>query len=138
MSNHSKLYAAYAKIYFLSNSRGSVFYVGCTTKELSIRLNEHISDARTGRYSTAKTKKIKSLKYRVFIYELERTWVTGTNAVNAVAKARHKEVYWIKEMLKQGYDLTNRENQNIERKTLSQERYQLLRKIRGKEPATAK
>lgn len=129
--NHCQFVGGFAKIYCLCNSRGDVFYVGCTIKELHERLTGHLGEARQNIYNTPKTKRIKALKYRVVIKELERIWVTGSNSVNAVMKARHKEVYWIREMINRGYNLTNREHQPpIKKRKISSTR--LLEALRQK------
>lgn len=102
-------YGAFAKIYTLSDEYGNVFYVGCATQDLAIRLKLHLTNARAcnGTTNRKKDRLIRALEYKVVIKEVDSIWVTGSDRKYLHHKARHLESDWILKFHLMGYKLTN-------------------------------
>ena len=111
----SNLYAAFAKIYGLCDIDGNVFYVGCTTIDPFIRLSGHLCEASgKGIWRNKKIDKIKSLNHKVSIKILEIIWITGPRYQEAIKAAHQLETQWMKKLIDEGADLTNKQRKGIE------------------------
>lgn len=99
-----------ATIYALTDYEDKVFYIGCTTQSLLLRLSGHISEARKNWPYTnqLKNEKIRALDYRIRIKELETVAVSGRNSACAQRSAAPIEHDWIKKFSKEGVELCNR------------------------------
>lgn len=107
---YCKFFGAFAKIYTLSDKDGNVFYVGCTTKSITLRLAQHISEAKCNK-SYANSKKnaaIRDIDYCVVAQIVDMRWVTGNKSNMLTKGARDLEKNWILKFHGMGYDLCNR------------------------------
>lgn len=101
-------FGAFAKVYTLSDKSGNVFYVGCTTNRVELRIASHISEARTDKGANKKkNEKIRLLKYEVVVRIVDIKWVTGEKRGAAFSKMRGLEKQWTMKFHRLGYDLCN-------------------------------
>lgn len=107
--DHSSFVCGYAKIYTLADKNGNVFYVGATIQDLEMRLRMHIWETKniSSQYLSEKQLMIKELNYEVVATIVDKIYVTGTHFVNAIVKARHKEIEWINKFRSMGHKITN-------------------------------
>lgn len=100
---------AYAKVYTLSDEKGNVFYVGCTTQSVPNRLSQHITAARSGiQNNIEKNAIIKSLDYKVRAQIVDMIWVTSRRSKDLIHKAKEFERNWIIRFHQMGYNLCNK------------------------------
>lgn len=102
-------FGAQARIYSLADQQGNVFYVGCTTMRMEIRLAQHISAAKTNAKYTNKRKSaiIRKLDYEIICTIIDMVWVTAESAYALKYKAHGLEKQWIKKYTDLGYQLCN-------------------------------
>lgn len=98
-----------AKIYALTDFDDKIFYIGCTTKPLKVRLQMHLGNVKQhGSWSNSKrVQRIRMLNENVKIKELYSFGTFGINKSEAIRKASFIETVWIKKYLDAGFDLCN-------------------------------
>lgn len=108
MSKPHKPFEGFAKVYTLSDENGNVFYVGCTTRDIKLRLACHITEAKMNTVGNAiKNAFIRSLDYKVLVTLIEEKFVTGGKAYDAVHRAKDLEYKWMLEFINRGCVLCN-------------------------------
>jgi predicted GIY-YIG superfamily endonuclease len=85
------------KIYFLCNSDGKPRYIGLTTKDLNIRLNNHKNDYR---HNPHKINWIKKYRNEIEIHLIEEN-------IKSIKELKEKEIFYIKLYRNKNFDLLN-------------------------------
>jgi transcriptional regulator with XRE-family HTH domain len=100
------------RIYSLSDEKGDVFYIGCTTYSVASRMKKHISNSRAGRGGKC-GEKIRSLKFRISATVVNVTPVSGASLTETLLQARIIEREYISKYETLGYHLTNSEVRTV-------------------------
>lgn len=97
-------------VYALVNSSDmSIFYIGSTILDMYFRFSQHVSMSKVTRkeYQPPVYYWIRENKVR-FHYVVLETKRINTRAYFSIEKLRKREKFWMKEMVKRGFDLKNK------------------------------
>ena len=117
-SNYTSVFCGYGKIYTLADKVGNVFYVGCTTQNIEVRVGAHISEARVrsrGGKMNRKCARIIELNYEIYATIVDMQYVAYYKQ-SATDKLYPLEKKWIEKYISLGYNLCNKEALIRERK----------------------
>ncbi len=108
MPTSCSVWCGTVKMYSLSDKHGHIFYIGCTTSPLKVRLSCHLSvSGRSVRSNIWKANKIEQLDNYVTINLIEEYYATGQTAWHAKRSFLKREQYWINKHIEMGCTLFN-------------------------------
>ena len=105
---HTRLHAGFSKVYGLKDLNGNYFYIGVTHGSLTMRLAQHLVEARIApHHNWAKSMVIIDNDFNILIEELESVWMTSHSGKEILRRSKPLEDKWITEMIQRGFNLTN-------------------------------
>lgn len=110
-----------SKIYTLADTKGNVFYVGCTKGMVADRLAGHISEARKSKIKSAKSTRIIELDFDITATIIDSTVETLLCNHFSNKKGQALENVWIQKYLDLGYNLLNVRRPNPAKKEPAKE-----------------
>lgn len=93
----------------MADHNGNVFYIGCTTRRMELRLANHISEAKRNKKSGnhRKNEIIRKLDYSIVCTIIDTKWATSEYRHSLKDMAIKLEKEWIKKYTELGYQLCN-------------------------------
>ncbi len=120
MENEMRGVVAYGTVYGLQCEKTlEVIYVGSTIKPLKMRLQQHLSLAKTG--TSKLSNYLKSSDFKTMIFPIEKL------LINNYRELRLREALWINDYKRSGFKLLN--EKNITGKSKPQKDSILLREV---------